>query len=100
MVKLHSRILFKEIRQTIADFLSNRLQSSSNPELMVKSCSVLIQIDPTIDIAVVNYKPIACLNVLWKLLTDITTDKLCKHLENQDISPEESKDCRRRLSGT
>ena len=100
MVRLHLRILVKEIRQTIADFLNNRLQSSSIPELMVKSRTVLIQIDPTINIAVVNYKPIACLNVLWKLLTDITTDKLCKHLENQNILAEESKGCRRRLSGT
>ena len=43
-----------------------------------------------------NYRPIACLNLLWKLLTGAITYKLYEHLENQDLLPEEQKGCRRR----
>ena len=47
-----------------------------------------------------NYRPIACLNLLWKLLTAIISDKLYIHLETQDLLPEEQKSCRRRSRGT
>ena len=63
---------------------------------MVESCTVLIQKDSTKGNAVGNHRPIACLNLLWKLLTGIMTDKLYKHLENQDFLPEEQKGFRRR----
>ena len=61
---------------------------------------MLIQKDPTKDNAVGNYRPIACLNVLWKLLTGIITDKLYEHLDNQNLFPEEQKGCRQRSHGT
>ena len=46
---------------------------------------MLIQKDPIKSNAVGNYRPIAYLNLLWKLLTGIITDKLHEHLENQDL---------------
>ena len=52
-------------------------------------CTVLIQKDPTKGNAIGNYRPIACLNLLWKQLTGITTDKLYESLENQHLLPEE-----------
>ena len=55
----------------------------------MESCTVLIQKDSTKGNAVGNDRPIACLNLLWKLLTGIMTAKLYKHLENQDFLPEE-----------
>ena len=77
------------VDQTIFDILNNELQSTFIREWMVESHSVFIQKDPTTGNAVGNYRPIACLNLLWKLLTVIITNKLYEHLENQDLLPEE-----------
>ena len=67
---------------------------------MVERRTALIQKDPTKGNAVGNYRPIACLNFLGKLLTGMIIDKLYEHLENQKLLPEEQKDCRRRSRST
>ena len=56
---------------------------------MVESRSGLTQEYLTKGNAVGNYRPIACLNLLWKLLSGILTDKLYEHLENQNLLSEE-----------
>ena len=66
---------------------------------MVEIRTVFIQKDPTKGNAVGNYKPIACLNLLWKLLTSIITAKLYEHQENQELLSEEQKRCRQRSRG-
>ena len=40
-----------------------------------------------------NYKPKVCLNLLWKLLTSIINEKLCNHLNQQNVLQEEQKGC-------
>ena len=72
----------------MADILNNELQSASIPDWMVERQTVLIQKDPTKGNTVGNYRPIACLKLLWKILTGIITDKLIENLENQDLLPE------------
>ena len=67
---------------------------------MVEGRTVLIQKDPNKGNTVGNYRPIACLNLLWKLLTAIISDKLYLHLETQDLLPEEQKGCRKGSRGT
>ena len=91
---------FSSLHQTIADILNNELQSVSIPEWTLESRAELIQKDPTKGNALGNYRSIACLKLLQKLLTDIITDKLYEHLENQDLLPEEQKGCRQRSLGT
>ena len=76
---------FSSLHQTIADIVNNELQSASIFDWMVESRTVLTQKGPTKGNAVGTYRPLACLNSLWKLLTGIITDKLYKHLENQDL---------------
>lgn len=78
----------------------NEPQNASIPEWMVETCTVFIQKDPTKGNAIGNCRPIACLNLLWKLLTSITTDKLHEHLKNQDLLPEYQKGCRQRSHST
>ena len=93
-VRLNPRIglkRFSSLHQKIADILNNKLQKASVPEWMMESRSVLIQKDPTKGNVVGNYRPIACLNLLWKLLIGITTDKLYEHITNQDLLAEEQK---------
>ena len=47
-----------------------------------------------------NYRPIACLNLIWKLLTGIISDKTYDHLEENKLLPEEQKGSRRKCQGT
>ena len=47
-----------------------------------------------------NYRPIACLNLIWKLLTGIISDKTYDHLEENKLLPEEQKESRRKCQGT
>ena len=91
---------FSSLYQKIVDILNNELQSASIPEWMKESCTVLFQEGPISGNAVGKYRPIAWLNLLWKLLTGIITDKLYEHTENQDLLPEQQKDCRQRSHGT
>ena len=46
------------------------------PEWMVKGRTVLFQKDPEKGTDVQNYRPIACLPLMWKLLTGIFADKI------------------------
>ena len=67
----------------------------------MKSRTVLIMKDPAKGNNVVgNYRPIACLNLLWKLKTGIIADKLYQHLENKNLLLEEQKGCRHACRGT
>ena len=47
-----------------------------------------------------NYRPIRFLNLLWKLLTGITNEKVNNHLNQQKLLPEEQEGCRRKTRGT
>ena len=67
---------------------------------MLESRTVLIQKDPIKSNAVGNYRPMAYLNLLWKLLIRIITDTQYEYLENQDLLPEEKKRCSRWLGDT
>ena len=84
---------FSSFHQTIAEILNNELQSASILGWMVKSRTVLIQKEPTKGNPVGSYRPIACLNLVWKLLTGIITDKLYERLETQNLFPEEPERC-------
>ena len=84
----------------IVQELNQCLMTGKVPTLMVEGRTVLIQKDPDKGNVVGNYRPIACLNLLWKLLTAIISDKLYVHLETQDLLPEERKGCRKVSRGT
>ena len=55
--------------------------------MTVKSRTV--QNDPAKGNPVGNYRPISCLNLLWKLQTSIIADKLYQHPENENFLLEE-----------
>ena len=73
--------------------------SLSTPNWLVKYRPVLIQKDSAKSNAVGNCWPIACLNLLWKLKTGITADKLYQHLNNGNLLLKE-KECRNPSRGT
>ena len=47
-----------------------------------------------------NYRPIACLPLMWKLLTGIFADKIYDHLHTNSLLPDEQKGCRKQSRGT
>ena len=42
-----------------------------------------------------NYRPITCLPLIWKLLTDVIADQIYAHLDQERLLPEEQKGCRK-----
>ena len=62
--------------------------------------TVLIQKDVRKGNAASSYKPITCLNLLWKLLTGIINEKIYDHLNQQNLLPEEQKGYQRRTRRT
>ena len=86
--------------QRLTEELNENIQSLSIPSWLVKGKTVLILKDPAKGNAVGNYRPIACLNLLWKLKTGIIADKLYQHLETENLLLEEQKVCRYAFRGT
>ena len=60
---------------------------------------MLIQKDPTKGIQANNFRHIACLPIMWKLLTGIMGEKLYQHLERNVLLADEQKGCRKGSRG-
>ena len=91
---------FPSFQQAMVKHLDNCLETWDVPNWMIESCWVLIQKDAKKGNAVGSYRPIACLNLLWKLLISITNEKVYDQLNQQNLVPEEQKGCRRKTRGT
>ena len=65
------------------------------PEWMVRGRTVLIQNDSAKGALASNYRPIACLPLMWKLLTGVMEEKLYHHLERNVLLTDEQKGCRK-----
>ena len=70
------------------------------PGWLVEGRTILVMKDSKKGTEVGNYRPIACLNLIWKLLTGIISDKTYDHLEENKLLPEEQKGSRRKCQGT
>ena len=47
-----------------------------------------------------NYRPIASLPLMWKLLTGATANQIYAYLDQEKLLPEEQKECRKGSRGT
>ena len=88
------------VHEAMTEALQECVERGEVPAWMVKGRTVLIQKDPVKGRAVSNYRPIACLPLMWKLLTSIFADKIYDHLKENDLLPDEQKGCRRNSRGT
>ena len=70
------------------------------PGWMTKGRTVLIQKDPAKGTVASNYRPIACLLLMWKLLTGSLAGKTYDHLESNCLLPDDQKGCRKGSKGT
>ena len=69
-------------------------------EWMVRGRTVLIQKETAKGAQTSNYRPIACLSMMWKLLTGVMGEKLYHHLERNGLPTDEQKGCRKGSRGT
>ena len=67
---------FTSLHQVMVKHLDYCIKTWDVPNWMVKSWKVLIQKHVRKGNVVGNYKPIACLNLLWKLLTGIINEEV------------------------
>ena len=70
------------------------------PGWLVEGRTILVMKGSKNGTEVGNCRPIACLNLTWKLLTGIISDKTYDHLEKNRLLPEEQKGSRRKCQGT
>ena len=70
------------------------------PAWMTEGRTVLIMKDKSKGTSVGNYRPIACLPLMWKLLTSIFSETMYAHLSSQELLPNEQKGCRKNSRGT
>ena len=78
----------------------NCIYQGNVPEWMVRGRTVLIQKDTAKGAQASNYRPIACLPMMWKLLTGVMGEKLYHHLERNGLLTDEQKGCRKGSRGT
>ena len=70
------------------------------PAWIIHDCTVLCQKDPRKGNAVENYCPIACLPLMWRLLTRVIGEEMHDYHEQEKLLPEEQKGCRGVSQGT
>ena len=91
---------FSSLHGVICTQLNQCLQNRKIPEWMTIGRTVLLMKDPLKGNEVGNYRPIACLNILWKILSGIFAQKTYDHLETMNLLPNEQKGCRKGSRGT
>ena len=91
---------FRSLHGVITESLQDCLDSGSVPDWMVKGRTVLIQKDSCKGKVASNYRPIACLPLMWMLLTGVLAETLYQHLDSNCLFPDEQKGCRKRSRGT
>ena len=67
---------------------------------MVRGRTVLIQMDKAKGAQASNYRSIACLPMMWKLLTGVMGEKLYHNFEKNGLLTDEQKRCRKGSRGT
>ena len=67
---------------------------------MVTGRTVLIHKKPAKGTEASNYRPVACLQLIWKVLSDIFADRVYQHLLDNQLLPEEQYGGRKKLRGT
>ena len=73
----------------VADGLNSSFLTSNIAEWTVANRAILIYKGPRRGKVVENYRPIVCLNLIWKLATGIIAEKLQGDLDQQNLLPDQ-----------
>ena len=90
MVNLHDRL---------PKHLQSCLNTSTVTSWMANGRTVLIMKESKKGSVASNYRPIASLSIMWKLLTGIIGDEIYSHLERSSLLQNEQKGCYRGSRG-
>ena len=91
---------FTAVHEVLATVLNECVEVGDVPGWLVERRTILVMKDSKKGTEVGNYRPIACLNLISKLLTGIISDKTYDHLEENKLLPEEQKGSKRKCQGT
>ena len=91
---------FINIHSGLSNHLQKCLTAEKVPAWMTKGNTYLIQKDKTKGTIASNYRPITCLSMVWKLLTELISEELYTFLDTKIGLPEEQKGCRKKSSVT
>ena len=80
--------------------LKECVDSGFVPSWLTRGRTSLLQKDKSKGNVASNYSPITCLPLIWKLLTGVIADQIYAHLDQEKLSPEEQKGCRKGSRGT
>ena len=90
---------FSTLHSTLTEHLQSCVVVSNVSTWMTKGKTTLIQNDPGKENANNNYRPIALLPVIWKLLASVLAEKVYVHLSEKNVLPDEHKGCRKNSRG-
>ena len=101
--RLSPRVLVEEFSSLHGRVRSQHkecLNSSFVPNWLTKGRAALLQKHKSNGNIAINYRPVTCLPLMWKLLSGVIADQIYRHLNQQKLLPEEQKGCRKRSRGT
>ena len=82
---------FRALHQRMAEQLQHCINNHQAPEWMTAGRIALVQKDKSKGNVASNYRPNTCLPVMWKLLTDIISERLYNYLEETNTIPHQHK---------
>ena len=80
---------FKDVHEALATVLNECIREGDVPGRLVEGRTSLVMKDSKKGTKVARYRPIDCLNLIRKLLTGISSDKIYDHLEERRLLPEQ-----------
>ena len=86
---------FSSLHGRVRSQLKECLDSGFVSSWLTRRRTSLLQKDKSKGNIVSNYRPITCLSLMWKLLSDVIADQIYEHLDQQKLLPEEQKGCRK-----
>ena len=88
------------LHEKISIHLNDCLEVGGVPNWMAEGKTTLLMKDKTKGTDAANYRPIACLNLLWKVLTGMFAEIAYKHLDDNSLLTDEQKGCKKNTGGT
>ena len=91
---------FSTLHSRLTEHLQTCVVVGNVPTWMTKGKTTLIQKDPEKGNAAKNYRHVAGLPFMWKLLTSVFAVKVYAHLSEKNVLPDEQNRCRKDSRGT
>ena len=86
---------FSSLHERVKLQLKECLDSGLVLSFLTRGRTSLLQKDKSKGNVASNYRPITCLPLMWKSLTGVIADQIYAHLDQEKLSPEEQKGCRK-----